>query len=599
MSPAFRNALLWLLASVAMVVAALSSVSDSFVDGHYIPNNEDAFYHARRILDSVMNHAPILQFDSKIHAPQGSWITWPWGFDTLLATITGWFGPYADINAANKVLMNLPPMISPLAVLLVIVIARQVKLAFWQSALLTLAFALLPAAFRAFCVGNVDHHFMELLCTLGTFAAGAWFFREGNRSIAAPIALGALLGGMVAMQNGLFVLQVPVCAMLTLRWLRGQSLPDRRQILVFAVTLVVATLAACLPSEPFRRGFFEFYTLSGFHLYVSALVAVFSVLLSRVSFSPRHLALLIVLALVALIPFFGALYFASSFVTGNLASITTIAEAQNPYRLYLNDPDGNALLFMSWLMWLMMPMLLVNVWWAWRKSDPVLQFVAIMSVFGLAFFQMQYRFGVFGLLPMLLTPVMFAKELIAARPGWRRYVAVLMPVMFIGAFAPTKNAWSTKLVLANHLSYDNIHSAWPRFAELCRERPGLALADVEAGHWIRYHTDCSVIADVFLLTPQHLAKVDENTHLLEMTPKKLLTERKDIRYVLVFHGVLIRNGKDGGEYPVLEALRQDMLPMERELLGPETAIPPQFKKRWEVRSPKGQIYSRLYEVVRE
>ena len=75
-------------------------------------------------------------------------------------------------------------------------------------------------------------------------------------------------------------------------------------------------------------------------------------------------------------------------------------------------------------------------------------------------------------------------------------------------------------------------------------------------------------------------------------------ERKDIRYVLVFHAVLIRNNPQGGEVPVLEVLRQQLAPLERDLLGPAASIPREFEKRWEVRSPQGQIYSRLYEIVR-
>jgi hypothetical protein len=46
-------------------------------------------------------------------------------------------------------------------------------------------------------------------------------------------------------------------------------------------------------------------------------------------------------------------------------------------------------------------------------------------------------------------------------------------------------------------------------------------------------------------------------------------------------------------------LRQRLAPLERDLLGPEATLPPEFKKRWEVRSPKGQIYARLYEIVRD
>lgn len=599
MSNAFRNALLWLLASTVMVMAALSSVSTSYADGRFLPENEDAFYHARRILDSILNHAAVIQFDPKIHAPEGSWVTWPWGFDTLMATITSAFGPFANVDAANRVLMNIPPAATVFAVMLLVVLARQLKLSGLHTLLLTLSFALLPAAFRMFNVGNVDHHFMEMLCTLGTFTAGAWFFREGNRSPAAGIVLGLLMGFAVAMQNGLFVLQVPICAMFALRWIRGQALPERRNVVAFAIALVVSTLAACLPSEPFRRGFFEFYTLSGFHLYVAATVAVFAVLLTRLRFTRRNLGILVVLALVALLPFLGTLYYASSFVTGKLASITSITEAQSPYRLFLEDEGGRAQMNLSWFLLLLFPMTLINAWWVWRKQDSVAQFVAVMGVFGLVFLQLQYRFGVFGIVPMVLTPLLLAREVSAWRPRWNKFVAPLTVALIVAALSPTATAWNTHFVLSNHLAYGAIRSVWPRFAELCRERPGLVLADIEAGHWVRYHTDCPVMANVFLLTPQHIAKIDENRELLMMTPAQLLAARKDIRYVFAFHNAVIRKQPDGKETPILEMMRAQMAPMEHALLGPERELPPQFHKEWEVRTPEGQIYARLYEIVRE
>ena len=599
MSPAFRNALLWILVSAVMIVACLSSTSAAYVDGHYVPDNEDAFYHARRILDSVLTSAPVMQFDPKIHVPEGSWITWPWGFDTLMTQLTSAFGPFAGADHANRVLMNIPPVASAIAVLLVLVLARQVKLPTLHTIVFALAFALLPAAFRVFSVGNVDHHFVELLCTLGTFTAGVAFFREDNRSPIAPLVLGGLLGFAVALQNGLFILQLPVCLMLGLRWVRGAPLPERKHMRIFAVTLVVTTLLACLPSQPFRHGFFEFYTLSLFHLYIATVVGAFSILLSQLAFSRRNLIIVCALAVVAMLPLGGMLYLAGAFVTGSLDTIANISEAKSPYRLFIERGETESTMYMSWLLLFMFPMLLVNLWWAWRRRDPLLQFVAVMSAFGLAFFQFQYRFNVFGLVPMLLTPLLVAKELALARPALGRIVPVATVVLFVLAYLPTRGVWQTTWALGSHLAYSNIRTTWPRLEHLCSERPGIVLADVEAGHWVRYHTACSVIANVFLLTPQHAAKLAENESLMLLTPDELLKRRHDLRYVLVFHEVIIRNSPDGAEVPVLEFLRQQMLPLERELLGPDAKIPPQFAKRWEVRSPQGQIYSRLYEIVRD
>ena len=321
---------------MVMVAGALAMLSASLVDHQYLPASADAFYHARRILDSVFSGNPVIQFDDRIHVPEGSWLAWPWGFDTVMARITSLFGPFANRDDANRVLMNIPPAAAPIAVALVVNIARQLKLHFLFAALFVLGFAALPTAHALFGPGNIDHHFAELLWTLGTLSAGIWFFRSGAPSYAAGIVLGCVLGTSLAIHNSLFILQVPVVLTLALFWLQGAAFPDRPRILGFAGALLVTTTLMCIPSEPWRRGFFEFYTLSWFHFYVAACVAVFSVLLSWMPRSGRNIAILGLAAGAALIPLFGALSFGSEFVSGELAIIRDIIEANSPYEMYRN-----------------------------------------------------------------------------------------------------------------------------------------------------------------------------------------------------------------------------------------------------------------------
>jgi hypothetical protein len=207
-----------------------------------------------------------------------------------MARITSLFGPFANRDDANRVLMNIPPAAAPIAVALVVNIARQLKLHFLLAALFVLSFAALPTANGLFRVGGIDHHFAELLWTLGTLSAGIWFFRSGAPSYAAGIVLGCVLGTSLAIHNSLFILQVPVVLTLALFWLQGDAFPDRPRILGFAGALLVTTTLMCIPSESWRRGIFEFYTLSWFHFYIATCVAVFSVLLSWMQ--KRNIAIL-------------------------------------------------------------------------------------------------------------------------------------------------------------------------------------------------------------------------------------------------------------------------------------------------------------------
>jgi hypothetical protein len=598
MTPAFRYTLIWLAGSMIALFAALTMLSGGYYNGEFLPSIPDAFYHARRILDSLFSGAPVIQFDPRIHAPEGSWLVWPWGFDTLLASITRLFGPYANEAQANRVLMNIPPVAAPVAVGLVVIIARQLALPFLLTLLLVVGFSALPLVYMQFAVGNIDHHFAELLWTLGTLSAGTWFFGAKRLSYGAAITLGAVLGSAFAIQNGLFILQVPIAATFGLCWLRGIPLPHRFQVIAFGAALLATTLLVCIPSEPWQRGFFEFYTLSWFHFYIAACVAVFAILLVLLQRNTRNTVIVLLAAAAAMLPVFGTLSLAGEFVSGQLFSIRDIVEARSPYSLYLEYGGSMSTNFISWLLWLAAPMLLLNVWWIYRRKDPALQFIAISGAMGLALMQFQFRFSVFGDLPMLLTPVLAVRFLGESRPELRRMALAACCALFAVSFYPTFANWHARYTLGGNDAYVYVRSTFPVLKESCAQRPGIVLGDIDTGHWVTYHSQCSVIADVFLLTPQHAAKRIENARLLAKSPAELLTAKPQVRYVFAHHDVRITTDEQGVEIPDLDKLRLRMQPVERDLLGPETDIPPQYKRLWEVRTPAGRVYARLYEIER-
>ena len=148
------------------------------------------------------------------------------------------------------------------------------------------------------------------------------------------------------------------------------------------------------------------------------------------------------------------------------------------------------------------------------------------------------------------------------------------------------------------MAYANLRSIFPVLKESCAQRPGIVLADLDTGHWVRYHSQCSVIANVFLLTPQHDAKAIESCRLLAKSPAELLTAKPEVRYVFAHHSFAVMRDEKGEETPNVDELRLGMQRVERDLLGPKANIPPQFKRLWEVRTPAGRVYARLYEIER-
>lgn len=595
MTPAFRNTLLWVVGALIMVIMALMPLQAAHLNGEYLPAHADAFYHARRILDVLMTGQPVVQFDSRIHVPEGSWITWPWAFDSTMAWITSWFGPFATEAEANRVLMHIPVAAGVIFVGIVLMVAVQLEVSFVLRVLLVLGMAALPLVNSSFAVGNIDHHFAETLWTAMSLAAGLWFVRRPD-NLAPGICLGLVLATANGVHNSMFILQIPVAMFFALRWLRGEALPATRSTFAFALSLVLGTLIVCIPSQPWQQGFFEFYTLSWFHLYTAAATALFCVLLVRVQRSTRSIVVLGVTAALVLVPIVGILVLAATFLSGQSESLRYVAEVRSPYQLYAEFGSTLSTTQYSWLMWLSAPALVFNAIVAWHVRNATVQFFALLGIVGLAFLQLQFRYHVFGELALVATPLLAIHLAQQRWPLLSRRLALLALVGMVVAYVPTAASWSLRKTTAGQPGYKEFSGVFPVMREACAKRPGIVLGSIDAGHWVRYHTACSVIADVFLLTAQHTAKDMENRSLMAKTPAQLLAAPQPIRYVFAFHALAMDPRQPE---PPLDSFRARMEALESSLLGEDLrGLPPQFHLLWEQRTPAGQIYARLFEIVR-
>ncbi|MDH3589831.1 MAG: hypothetical protein OEQ74_10535, partial [Gammaproteobacteria bacterium] len=102
------------------------------------------------------------------------------------------------------------------------------------------------------------------------------------------------------------------------------------------------------------------------------------------------------------------------------------------------------------------------------------------------------------------------------------------------AYVPVaQNQRHTVFAPANDPDYQFLQPAFPILDQLCRQQPGNVLAYINDGHYIRYHTSCSVLANNFLLTPQHFEKVAEVNRLLRLSPEEFAQSDHDIDYLLV------------------------------------------------------------------
>lgn len=151
---------LWVFFSAIVLLVGCYQLSASLVDGRFIPSDHDSFYHARRILDAIGAPLTVVQFDPMIHAPEGSWVTWPWAYDAamaMLATLA------MQLHASDPMtaLAWVAPCWGLVNTALVIGITRRLRFPLLFQVVALACFATSPLTQLLHRVGMLDHHFVE------------------------------------------------------------------------------------------------------------------------------------------------------------------------------------------------------------------------------------------------------------------------------------------------------------------------------------------------------------------------------------------------------------------------------------------------------
>lgn len=525
---------LWSLATGIAVFFATLLKDSTIIGDVYIPRANDSFYHARRILDAAVGDTGLYQYETRIDPPNGIWIPWPWGYDYLMAWVVRigmWLSPAAS---ANAILAYIPVAWIAINAALFLGCAGALRLSLPMRSLAMLAFALSPLIQLLHGIAMIDHHFVELSFVLLNIWLGLmWMQRPTERKPA--ILLGAALGLAPAFHNGLFLLQLIPITTLLLLWLRGAA-PSKASLAGFALALVLATLLAVLPSEPFRRGMFAFGYLSWFHLYVSLCTAAVAAFLAWRPFTRRQLAMLAGLATALAVPLLAQLALGAAFVSGESSFLRSVIEAQNLMRFtrWVGGPVGTAGEY-SWLI-LLVPVLLplaILTLAVDRRPDRV--YFAAASALGLGLLLMQFRFYYFGLFP-LIGGTLLGVELLRERFGWHRGMVFVVSLGLLAvAYQPAlRQKLFSIYAIAADPPYQHAITIFFELGEVCKEDPGLVLANNDDGNAILYHSDCSVIANNMFVDAQDQARFDRQRDLMmHAGPDDLLAAEPPIKYLFV------------------------------------------------------------------
>ena len=599
MKPSVTYSVLWFVTSAIAVFIALQLDSAAFVDGRYIPLGNDSFYHARRILDAAIGVRGFYQFDNMIHVPEGSWLTWPWAYDYLLAralAVAVWIRPSIEPMAF---LVHVPVAWVFVNMGLLTIIGRQIRIGTVPTAIALLGFALLPLTQTLHGVGIIDHHYIELTFVLATVCSGLRFFSGRNRAVDA-ITLGIVLGIAPAFHNGLFILQIPVLASVLAQWLR-QKAPQMRSLVYLAGPLIVSTLLVCLASAPFRAMQFEFWTLSWFHLYVASCSGICLIFFGWRPVTRQNIGLLLVIAAALVAPIFTKLLSGTAFLAGDLMILEHITEIKSPFAR-ITEPGGIRWVtsYYSWIIILAPLIAGLFAARAWRDDESASVYFSVFVVFGVLLMLTQYRLHPFGAWALLLGGLLLIDDY-RKRRGISQLAAAAVSLLILAiAFQPPlKNRLFYNYPPGLSRDYAATRTLFESLASECSDRSGTVLSYNDDGHYIRYHTNCSVISNNFLLTPFHAKKLQEVDRLLQMTPDQLLHAAPQLKYVFVRMYEIFEPGPNGWQPTPIPAVAARNAPLFVALtFTPD--LPRSFRLIDEVRvqDERDFAYARVFQIVR-
>jgi hypothetical protein len=342
------------------------------------------------------------------------------------------------------------------------------------------------------------------------------------------------LGLAPAFHNGLFILQLLPLTTVFVLWVRGNP-PGARPLSAFALGLLITTQAILLPSEPYRQGLFEFGLLSWFHFYIAVCTVAALAFMAWRPFSLAALAGLVAVSGALIAPLATQMLGGAGFLSGSFSILDQVVETRSPYRLFTETfgPLPTA----GYYSWLILVAPLVAAWFAWRllnERQPAAIYFAINGVFGIVLLLMQFRLHYFGFFAFVTGILLMAERLRIARRWHRGGVFVAMLTVIVLAYQPAlRDRLFMVYAPGGDPEYATALPILQDLGRLCADDPGAVLANTDDGSPILFHSECSVVANNFILRAEDKRHIDEIDRLMRLAPAEIARERPDIKYLFV------------------------------------------------------------------
>jgi hypothetical protein len=240
---------------------------------------------------------------------------------------------------------------------------------------------------------------------------------------------------------------------------------------------------------------------------------------------------------------------------------------------------------------------------AWQERRTGRLFFWTCALCGLILLTVQFRLHYFGSFALFLPWLVVAEDLARKWEPRRKVVMLGASLAFLLMFSMSlRYSVPAALFLGVDANFAPTVKILDELRRACARQPGIVLADNDAGHFIRYFTDCSVIVDNFLLTQQDAEKTELFDRLMTLHADELPAAAPYVRYVFMRPAQILpmANG-EGVTYVSYSEASQTAL-LSDLLLKPVADVSPRYKLLSEVVMPTADPeqplpYMRLFELT--
>jgi hypothetical protein len=168
------------------------------------------------------------------------------------------------------------------------------------------------------------------------------------------------------------------------------------------------------------------------------------------------------------------------------------------------------------------------------QIDPDRIFFSFMCMGGGVLLLAMQRMHYFGSFILIFGPLLGWHWLLSHFPERTTVLAGLLVILMLGAYYPVFPNLPKRIHVGGDFSYALNREIFSVMEEECAKQPGIILAHPNDGHFITYHTDCSVLSNNMLLTAQHATAYHLTKKLLVGPPRNIRDKHPEISYVYTY-----------------------------------------------------------------